>query len=387
MTGRSASPDVAIIGGGIVGAATAAFLATAGVRVTLYERAAIAAAASGRNSGVIQHPFDPVLAALYRESLDLYRALASEADGAFVLPAEPVGLLAVGWDEVRAAAVAAVWAAAYPETRPEVLSGAALRGVEPALAPGVVACRVAIGYPVVPAAATRTFAAVAEARGASVRIGGHTGIAVRGGVAVGVTVDGRLEPAGSVVVAVGPWTPAVVDPSGRWQPIVSVWGVVADIALAAPPRHVLEELEIDIEPADGAVSDGAGDVAFSLVTAGGASSLGSTFLDTEPDPDRFADALRDRGGRYVPEIADAGIRGLRACARPLALDGRPLVGPVPGLRGAFVAAGNGPWGISTGPATARLVADLVQGRDVAIPAALDPARFGPIVSRGRATRK
>ena len=45
--GRSA--DVAIVGGGIVGTATATFLARAGVRVTLYERNAIAAGASGRD--------------------------------------------------------------------------------------------------------------------------------------------------------------------------------------------------------------------------------------------------------------------------------------------------------------------------------------------------
>ncbi len=123
---------------------------------------------------------------------------------------------------------------------------------------------------------------------------------------------------------------------------------------------------------------GTGEVAFSLVTAGGASSLGSAFLTTEPDPDRFAEPFRKRGARYVPELAGVPVRGLRACARPLAIDGRPLVGAVPGLTRAFVAAGNGPWGISTGPATARLIADLVLGQGGAIPAAFDPARFGRI---------
>ncbi len=379
MTDHSDTPDVAIVGGGIIGAATAAFLAADGARVTLYERAAIAAAASGRNSGVIQHPFDPVLVTLYRESVELYRELATASGGEFALPAEPAGLLAVGWDESRAADVAAGWAAAYPATAPEVVSGAALRDLEPALAPGVVACRVGIGYPVVPATATRAFAALAEAHGASVRIGREVRLAVHDGVVAGVDVDGQVDAAGSVVVAAGPWTPSLIDPSGGWRPIVSVWGVVADVALANPPRHVLEEVEIDIEPADEGLADGAGDVAFSLVTANAASSLGSTFLGYEPDPAGFADRLRERGGRYVPEITGTTIRGLRSCARPLALDGRPLVGAVPGLPGAYVAAGNGPWGISTGPATARLIADLVLGRDAAIPSALDPARFGRAV--------
>ncbi len=201
-------------------------------------------------------------------------------------------------------------------------------------------------------------------------------MAVRHGVAVGVELDGRFESAAAVVVAAGPWTPEIVDPSGTWRPIRSMWGVVAHIVLADPPRQVLEELEIDIEPPNDGPTIGAGEVAFSLVTAGGASSLGSTFLEAEPDPRRFANALLERRARYVPEIGGASIRGLRACGRPLALDGRPLVGAVPALAGAFVAAGNGPWGISTGPATARLIADLVIGRDTMIPAALDPARFG-----------
>ncbi len=145
MTVQHPAPDVAIVGGGIIGAAAAAVLAAAGARVTLFERDVVASAASGRNSGVIQHPFDPVLVELYRESLALYRALASESTGEFAMAAEPAGLLAVGWDEALARGLAAEWAGAYPETRPEVLSGAALREAEPVLAPDVVACRVGIG--------------------------------------------------------------------------------------------------------------------------------------------------------------------------------------------------------------------------------------------------
>ncbi|MGH2805554.1 MAG: FAD-dependent oxidoreductase, partial [Thermoleophilaceae bacterium] len=58
---RGSYPDVAVVGGGIVGCAAAAFLAEAGARVELFERGALAGAASGRNSGSIQHPFDPLL--------------------------------------------------------------------------------------------------------------------------------------------------------------------------------------------------------------------------------------------------------------------------------------------------------------------------------------
>ena len=89
--GVSGAPDFAVIGGGIVGCSLAAFLAEAGASVVLYEREAIAAGASGRNSGVVQHPLDAALVDLYEESLEHYRTLGR----GFALPADPVGLLLV----------------------------------------------------------------------------------------------------------------------------------------------------------------------------------------------------------------------------------------------------------------------------------------------------
>ena len=166
----------------------------------------------------------------------------------------------------------------------------------------------------------------------------------------------------------------LIDPSGAWAPIVPRWGVVVPVTLADPPHRVLEEAEISIEP--GADDDGEAGHAFSLVTAEGSSSLGSTFLVDEPDAAALVPALIRRGARFVPAVADAPIGSPRSCARPQSLDGRPLVGRVAGVDGLWVAAGHGPWGISTGPASGRLVADLIIGRRAAPPAALDPARFG-----------
>jgi glycine/D-amino acid oxidase-like deaminating enzyme len=378
--GRSA--DVAIIGGGIVGTATAAFIAQAGVGVTLYERTAIAAGASGRNSGVIQHPHDPVLAALYHESLAAYRALDGISGGALALDAEPVGLLHVGRDIGVAQAIAETWRSTDPLTRPEVLVGEELCRLEPALADDLVACRLQVGYPVAPAAATVAFARAADTAGATIVVGEAARPVIRDGVAVGVEVDGVVHSAGAVVIAAGPWTPALVDPHGEWRPIRPIWGVVVEVALDDAPRHVMEEVGIDIEPECGgdATSSQAEDgIEFSLVTAAGTSSLGSTFLVAEPHPSELVDAIRARGSRFVPALANAPLIGVRSCARPVSLDGRPLVGAIPWLDRVLVAAGNGPWGISTGPATARMVADLVLGNDAAVPATLEAERFGRTV--------
>src|SRR5688500_5977410 len=123
--------DVAVIGGGIAGCATAAFLAEAGAAVTLYEREAIAAGASGRNSGIVQHPMDEALVTLYEESLALYATLGH----GFELPAEASGVLLVSEDGDALARDFEGARARFPDLEPEWLEGDRLRAEEPALGP------------------------------------------------------------------------------------------------------------------------------------------------------------------------------------------------------------------------------------------------------------
>jgi glycine/D-amino acid oxidase-like deaminating enzyme len=374
------TPDVAVIGGGIVGAAAAASLAAAGARVVLHERDVLGAGASGRNSGVVQRPFDPVLGPLAQASLALYRELEASGVGGFRIGAEPNGLLLVALDDRAVIAAARAIAAAAPDVLPEIVDPADLQRLEPGLAPGVAACRVPIGYPVPPGLATRAYGELARSLGAELRESSPVTPVVVDGRAVGVrSIEaggrrGPIQAAGAVVVTAGPWSPGLVDPTGGWRPIVPLWGVVVEIRLDTPPWHVLEEAEIEGVTDEGdLVADD--QVAFSLVTAEGKSSLGSTFLVDEPDSTAFVGQIVVHGARFLPAIADATIGGVRMCARPLSFDGRPLVGRVPGVDRLWIAAGHGPWGISTGPATARLIADDILGRTVELPAALDVARF------------
>jgi glycine/D-amino acid oxidase-like deaminating enzyme len=339
--------DFAVIGGGIVGCALAAFLAEAGAEVTLYERDRVAAGASGRNSGVLQHPFDEALVGLYEESLRHY----AELDG-FALPAQPSGLLIVSRGPLTAER--------FPELRPQLLEDA--REAEPGLAPGLRAVRYETGRPVPPAAATEAFAARAQRAGAKLELAGAR-VAIADGRATGVIVGQEHRPAGAVAVAAGPWTPEVLGGA----PISPLWGVVVEVELADPPRHTIEESGID------ALVEGASGTLFSIVTAQGLSAVGSTFLPDEPDAREWVPRLLARGAEFVPALRDATPRGLRACARPLSDDGRPLLGPT-GIENLAIASGHGPWGVSLGPASARLVADGLLGREVTIPRELAATR-------------
>jgi glycine oxidase len=322
------APDVAIVGGGIVGCSLAALLAEGGATVRLYEREAIAAAASGRNSGALQHPLDEVLVPIYETSLELYRTLGH----GFEYAADPVGLLVLSEDGEALEADRADIAARFGELEPEWLEGATLAEAEPGLGDGLFAFRQRTGRPVPPATACEAWARRAREAGAELRVGE-------------AVEDVAALRAGTVVVAAGPWTPALAG-----VPVGPVWGVNVEVRLADPPRHVLEEeglKDIAAEPPESL---------FSIVTAGGVSAVGSTFLREEPDPVAWAPRLLERGARFVPALAGAKW-SVRACPRPQSPDGRPLLGAV--AEGLHVASGHGPWGISLGPGSAKLVADEI----------------------------
>lgn len=367
MTSNADAPDLAVIGGGIVGCAVAAFAAESGARVRLYERDRLAAGASGRNSGLVQHPLDAGLAGLFHASVELYRELGH----GFSLPEEPVGVLFVGEDSTALEPARSEIAFSFPELGAERLEGAELHAAEPGLARDLAAFRLHTGFPVPPAAATEAFAARARAAGAELLEGVAARPEVEAGRIAGVRTHDGIEPAGAVVVAAGPWSSELIDESGAWRPIAPLWGVNVELRLDPVPRHTLEQPGIETLTGEGGV---AGSI-FSLVTHDGISALGSTFLAEEPDSAALAPVLIERGTRFVPGLPQATVMSVRACARPLSVDGRPLLGPAGDADGLFLAAGHGPWGVSLGPQSARLVADAALGRHVAIPAALQARRL------------
>ena len=377
MTG--AAPDVAVIGAGIVGVSVAEHSLPRPVPASASsKRMASRPRASGRNSGVVQHPFDPVLAELHLGTLERYRRLAEEEPKLFGLPAEPAGLLLVSRDPAKLRAMAAEYAKTHRQFRPEFLAPGEVTRLEPAVAEDVAACRLAIGYPVAPASATHAIAARASELGVRFQIGRPARLRINGGRVDGVRAGDRFEAAGAVVVAAGPWSPELIDPTGAWRPIKPLWGVVVEVDLANPPGHVLEEVGIDVEggiptphgvertrprvqPRDGERRELAG---FDLP----ALRAGSGRDRASPRRAR-RDAMSrpSRRPRSVPRDPAPG-----RCRSTVVRS----IGRVPGTEGLWIAAGHGPWGVSTGPDSGRLLADLLLGRLAEPPAALDPARFG-----------
>jgi glycine/D-amino acid oxidase-like deaminating enzyme len=291
---------------------------------------------------VLQHPMDEPLVPLYEASMDLYAGL----DG-FALPAHPAGVLVIAEDGDALERDRAELAARFPELAAEAVDP---HWLEPALAEDLAGYRLDTGRPVPPAAATTAWAERARAAGARIVIG---------------TEVSRPE-ADVVVVAAGPWSAGLL---GGRPTIGPLWGVNVEVRLPDPPRHVVEQAGVEALVGEG----GGPDSIFSTVTADGVSAVGSTFQRERPDADALAPELLRRGTRFLPALADVTRFRARACPRPLSLDGRPLLGRL--RDGLYVAAGHGPWGISLGPGSARLVADAILGED-RIPPELAAARFG-----------
>ncbi|HKG81749.1 MAG TPA: FAD-binding oxidoreductase, partial [Beijerinckiaceae bacterium] len=79
-----------------------------------------------------------------------------------------------------------------------------------------------------------------------------------------------------------------------------------------------------------------------------------------------------------PVLAESPILARQACYRPVTARGLPLIGPVPGVAGAFVATGHSVWGILNAPATGEALAELIvdgAARTVDL-SAFAPGRFG-----------
>jgi len=93
-------------------------------------------------------------------------------------------------------------------------------------------------------------------------------------------------------------------------------------------------------------------------------------IDAPPDY-RRAKILLEHARHYLPGLEGESYSEWMG-QRPMFPDSKPVIGPVPGRRGIWCAFGHGHYGLTQGPTSARIIADLVAGRTPH----LDLAPFG-----------
>ncbi len=166
-----------------------------------------------------------------------------------------------------------------------------------------------------------------------------------------VTTDGPVG-AGAVAVCGGAWSPAVADALGVRLPVEPLKGQIVHLSLPGTDSRdwsiVQPVLGFYLVPwADGRVA------------CGGTMEANAGF-DSRPTAGGLHQLLRECL-RTAPGLAEASVAEVRVGLRPASLDGRPLVGRVPGWTNAYVATGHGAEGLLLGPFSARVLAGQLVG--------------------------
>jgi glycine oxidase len=367
----SGSPDVIVVGGGVIGLAIGWRCAQRGLTVTVVDAAAadgptpIAAPRPGRGAwhtaaGMLApitelHYAETDLLRLNLDSLGRYRAFAAEltavsgTDTGF----RECGTVSVAWDGADLAALGDLRAFGQRlGAGSRLLTGRELRELEPSLAAGLPGGLLAEDdHQVEPRQLHAALLAAAGHEGVRL-IPATARIDVTAGRARGVTLtDGTALSSATVVLAAGAWSGRVTGlPADVLPPVRPVKGQTLRLRLPGAPRlrHVVrgtvKGTPIYLVPrGDGRIVVGA-----SAEEAG---------FDRSPRAGAVYELLRDAQSVF-PELGEAILDEVCTGLRPGSPDNAPLIG-TSGLDGLIVASGHYRNGILLTPVTADGVAELI----------------------------
>ena len=359
--------DILVIGGGIIGLLTAHELTRAGASVALVEMGATGQESSWAGGGIIS-PLYPwryadSVTALASWSQAAYPGLCSGLHDETGIDPEYTqnGLLILDMDE---SGEAAAWAARTGLTLEQV-DGATLHEREPELgqrpATALLMPEIAqVRNPRLTKAVRRALEGQVDLREQEEVVD----LLVESGRVKGARTPKGEIPADQVVICTGAWTAQLLARLGRAPDIEPVRGQMM-LFLGAPGliHHItLHEERYIIPRRDGRVLIGS--------TLEHAGFVKATTAEAKEELYRDAVAM-------FPVLKRTPIEDHWSGLRPGSPSGIPYIGAYPEAEGVYLNAGHFRNGVVTGPASARLVADLVLGREPIIdpaPYALDAPR-------------
>ena len=359
--------DAVVIGGGLLGTATAYHLIAGGARTLLVDRAD-AGRATDAGAGIISpetNSRDPeawfqlaAAAAAYYPAL--IERLRDEQAGETGYARCGRLVVAVSDDEVEAFARARRVVFERQRTRGtptsedlREVSAAEARELFPPLARVHGAIYSRVGARVDGRLLNRALRTAAEARGLVVRPGSVERLVIEGGRVRGVVAGGETIVAGTVAIAGGAWSEAFGRQLGVTIRVAPQRGQIIHLGLPGVDTGRWPVVSAFHEHYLVAWPD-------SRVVAGATRETGSGFA-----PHTTAAGVREVLGealRVAPGLAGAEIREIRVGLRPLTSDTLPVLGPVPGFEGVFLVTGHGPTGLTLGPYSGRLVAGQMLGK-------------------------
>ncbi|MEX0801209.1 MAG: glycine oxidase ThiO [Dehalococcoidia bacterium] len=343
---------IAIVGGGVVGCATAYYLSKEGANVTLLERGELAGEATGAAAGILT-PAETMPGGVFRDlcaaGAALYPSLVEALRDEIGIDVQHTrsGVLLPAENEGRAHALRSIATGASSPTGLEWVEGETLHRLEPALTRDVLGAAYSSDVcHVNPGLVAQGLAQAAASRGAAIRPATAVSrFETRGDRVTGVrTSGGNTIAADVVVLAAGPWTGRLAARLGASVPTRPMRGQMLAYRSGAV-RHVIW-----------------GESGYLVVKAGGFVFAGATVEDVGFRPRTTARGLaglRRMASALAPALRHAEVASAWAGLRPGSPDGRPIMGPLPGWRNVYVATGHFRNGILLGPITGKLIAQLI----------------------------
>jgi D-amino-acid dehydrogenase len=397
-----ARTDAIVLGAGIVGASIALHLVKRGMSVALIDRAGVGEQTSYGNAGIIEgntvfppaFPADPgallrialkrageanyhlsflprvvpwlmafraasapdrlaetarLIRPLFARAVAEHEALMAEADATHYLRKN--GWLKVYRSERSFAALRSEFDLAAQFGLPlQALDTTGAQALEPLLNPVFAH---AVFWPQAasvsnPLGVTRAYAARFGALG-GITLKGDARSLHRAGQGWRVeTNEGRVD-AREVVVALGPWAGDLLEPMGLRLPLMVKRGY---------HRHFHTKGNAGLSRP---VLDAGAGYLITPMEQGIRMTTGVEFAgrDAAPTPVQFA--------RLLPKARELFPLGERVDeetwlgSRPCFPDSRPVIGRAPGLNGLWLAIGHAHWGLTLGPATGRMIAEMITG--------------------------
>ena len=362
--------EVVIIGGGVVGCATAYYLGKEGVKATIIEPDTVAGHSSGFALGGlnplggegIPEPLGALALASYWLHNDLAAALPEETGVDTEFERHTAITAAFSEGEAEALRAHLPWQQAQEGFRVEWKGGDDIRAIEPRLAPGMVGGVVTQPEGMVdPYRFTLALLQAAEGMGAVMRHGRVRGLSFAGDHIRAVRLSNEEVSCKAVVVAMGPWSGNASAWIGLDIPVKPLKGQILYLRVDGPPllRVSWGDSYAVSKPDD-------------LVWVGTTEEM--VGFDETPTPEGQQTIMRS-ALQALPYLIDAEMVRHTACLRPIAADGLPILGQVPGKPGVIVATAAGRKGILLSAIMGRIAADLVvHGKTTFDIAALAPGR-------------
>ena len=369
--------DVVVVGAGVMGSATAFYLASRGLRVTLLEQNRVggvpgASGASGSMLQALSGEGDAV-ERQGQQSRAIFKELARELydlSGVDIGYTEP-GTIVLAFSEDGISQVKGRRVAAYVRNDEphEWIEPAEIRKLEPSVSEAAVAgLYLPKSQNVYAPQYVKALAHSAAARGATLHQGiSVTGVDRSGGRVTGVhTSQGNIA-CDALVLATGAWTGL----AARWLdlslPVGPQRGQIMALQSRPPQRRVRHILH--------------GHSGYLIPKANGTTVIGATHDAVGFDARVTGGGLQwlmGVGTRMVPELAEATFKHAWLGFRPIMEDGgRPIVGRLPGFDNAYVASGHGAIGVTVSPAVGQSLAALIAGEPTAAATLtpFDPTRY------------